>query len=489
MKNKSFDSDFDSGFDSDSSVSSNTSSCADNIDNINLKNYINSSIDFKLYDLFGNNIESMESYPFIIISSNNILDLLQSTASPNIFKYNLKLIRHKLKNNDVEDYSKYVSPGFVLIKNEVPSQLLLLNKDICYPVDPSRLQKVASLKIGSIWSTSQAKMLSMIFSESRTISKNDLKDIYMLDQKFLTKYKNKQNEFSLLNVGKTYSYTINRNMFKRGSAVMKIMANDDAYITISDGKLVLKSKNTSNSNQEINYTVQGELKLGGKCLTKSIPKKDSMSTDSSMSSMSSMSSVSSISSISSLSMPVTLEECTNSDTQKWYPFDGSFISQYDTSCLSYEDDTKTLKTDTCTIDPKQVWNIEFPHQLDPNDYSIPYFKGKSVVLVEADDPWYLNKDITIPKKYIDDEKDIKNLNKVDYSHSDYQNIDQIKRHQDGELSLDSTSPNELKKPIENFNNVSPYHEEKVWGIYDIFNSYLCWILIIIIIVIILNCNT
>jgi hypothetical protein len=444
---------------------------------------------FNLSDLFGNSIEPYESYPFLIISSDNVLNLLQETSSKSIFKFNMKLIKSILKEYDVEDISQYVSPGFVHIKQVEPKQIILLNKNICSPVDIKQLYKIPINGIsGNIWSYGQnIKIFSMFYSDSDTSLQNDLKDIYTIDSRFLTKYKNQQNEFFLLNTNNT-TYTINRNMFKNGSSTMKIMANDYNYITISDGKLILKSKNTSNMNQEVNYTVQGELKLDGKCITK-LENKSKSDYDFSL---------------------VSLEECSNDDSQKWYPYDGSFVSQYDTMCLSYDDETKTLKTKECTNDSKETWNIEFQHQVDPNDYNIPYFKGKSVVLVEADNPWYLNKDISNPSNY-DDGSYIDNINKVsprnygiipeeDYIKNILNNTSAIKtpdtiakiKTRTGVLPLDDAVPKDQISPIENFslNSSNTYNTNNsinhVWDVSDIFGNYLCWIFVIVIILLIIN---
>ena len=286
--------------------------CKNNIDVNNVKNYFNPNTDFNLYDLFGNNIEPTETYPFIIISSNNILNLLLPTSFQHIYKYNLKLIQYILKSNDVEDFSQYVSPGYVYAKSDQPTQLLLLNKTICVTIDINKLHKISSLKNGSIW-TDGAKYLSLFITESDHISQDDIKDIYTIDPKLLTKYKNKQNEFFLLNFGET-SFTIDRNIFKKSSYVMKIMANNNNYITYSDGKLILKSKNTSNKNQEVNYTVQGELKLGDKCIT-NINDTNTLNDD--------------------LNSSIKLDECTNEDIQKWYDLGKKECDKYSISKLKF----------------------------------------------------------------------------------------------------------------------------------------------------------
>uniref|UniRef100_A0A6C0EFQ2 Uncharacterized protein n=1 Tax=viral metagenome TaxID=1070528 RepID=A0A6C0EFQ2_9ZZZZ len=65
------------------------------------------------------------------------------------------------------------------------------------------------------------------------------------------------------------------------------------------------------------------------------------------------------------------------------------------------------------------------NEQDSDDISLPKFKGKTVVLVESDEPWYINKDITIPQKYIPSSTPVTET-ELHYTHGDFKsdfNID------------------------------------------------------------------
>jgi len=73
--------------------------------------------------------------------------------------------------------------------------------------------------------------------------------------------------------------------------------------------------------------------------------------------------------------------------------------------------------ESCDDSDKQSWQTE-----QSSDDSIDPFKwtdyfGKTVVLVEADDPWYLNKDTTLPLKYVSGkfDQDLKYRQNADYT--------------------------------------------------------------------------
>ncbi len=153
---------------------------------------------------------------------------------------------------------------------------------------------------------------------------------------------------------------------------IKLSSMSGKYITIDDNtkNIKLKSKNKS-SNQLLSYSTQGELVMKNKCVTQPVGTNN----------------------------PLYLSDCVGSDSQKWNITGNSIQPESDdTKCMSY-DDSETLVTKSCNNSDQQNW------QTEQSDTSTDSFKwtdyfGKTVVLVEADDPWYLNKDITIPMEYL-----------------------------------------------------------------------------------------
>jgi hypothetical protein len=304
----------------------------------------------------------------------------------------------------------------------------------------------------SLYTTSN-KELSLIYSDTDKISYNTLHDIGFLDTKYIIPYKKPFNEFLLLNNTET-SFTINRNMFKNsGTNKMKLISDNYKYISSIDNNnnIELKPKNTSNNDQEINYTVQGELLLNNKCITVNDDE------------------------------TVTLEECDNKNkqnNQKWYPFDGTFVSQYDTSCLSHDDNKIT--TEECSDSKAQIWNMEFPHQSDQRDNTIPFFKGKHIILVESDNPWFLNKDLATPVQY--DENNGTNIDTINKKlpRKNYALVKEKSKksnNSDDIIGLDDINqPNTVM--YEHFEPVNQTNND------NIFNNYLCWIIIILILIVI-----
>lgn len=428
----------------------------------------------KLVDLFGNNIDfpnNGDEYPFLIILSDNVTNYLSKTNNPNIYKYNMKNVMKLLKYNNIVNKSNYLPAGFILIKDYMPTQLLLINKQICIAYNPDNFNKVALINGGSLWKNNKPS-LSLLYSDTDSLSKNSSSNIGIIDDKYLINYKNKYNEFMMLNNSDT-SYTIDRNQFKNmnSNSIFKLISDDYLYPTNNtDNEITLKSKNTSNKNQEISYTVQGELKLNNKCITND-------------------------------NHNVVANQCTGDANQKWYPFDGSFVSQYDTSCLSHE--SKKVITDDCLNNKsspnmnEQKWNIEFPHQADPTDYllSNPLFKGKQVALVSSSDPWYLNKDIVDPVNYEKSDYDTDSLltyNDVNYSYGIvpeeiyYPNKLLNKINTNNILPLDGIAHKNIKR-IENFND-NDNDDSSSFSFASLFKNYLCWIIILLILIVIFTRN-
>ena len=138
----------------------------------------------------------------------------------------------------------------------------------------------------------------------------------------------------------------------------------------------IKSK-LHNSNQAVSYNTQGELIVDDKCLTY----RDAMA-------------------------PVYFDSCSSSNSkQKWRISRGKINTADDDLCLTSsieENNTdENIYVTGCDNLDQQTWDTENSDSDGPNDYRWNKFKGKTVVLVQSDNPWYINKDITIPEKWID----------------------------------------------------------------------------------------
>lgn len=152
---------------------------------------------------------------------------------------------------------------------------------------------------------------------------------------------------------------------------IKLSSMSGKYITVDDDtkNIKLKSKNKS-SNQLLSYSAQGELVMKDKCITKPSGSRN----------------------------PLYLSDCVGGDNQKWNIAGNSIKAESDDKkCVTY-DDSETLISQACDNSDQQSWQTEQSDSSTDSFKWTDYF-GKTVVLVEADDPWYLNKDVTIPMNY------------------------------------------------------------------------------------------
>jgi hypothetical protein len=146
---------------------------------------------------------------------------------------------------------------------------------------------------------------------------------------------------------------------------IKLVNNSNKYLTNSDDNyLEVKSKQTG-LKQKFSYNVQGELVTNNKCVT---------ANDDS----------------------VYLGSCTDADTQKWQYNNGIITPQDKTDkCLEAVNGKIVLKN--CDNSEFQRWNKE---NTDENDnFTWQKYKGKNVVLVESDNPWYLYNNDKYELKY------------------------------------------------------------------------------------------
>lgn len=170
---------------------------------------------------------------------------------------------------------------------------------------------------------------------------------------------------------------------------IKLSNMSGKYMTVDDDtkNIKLKTKNKSPS-QLLSYSAQGELVMKDKCITRP----------------------------SGTNNQLYLSDCVGNDAQKWNMMGNSIQSENDsTKCVSY-DDSETLVSKSCDNSDQQSWQTEQSDSSTDSFKWTDYF-GKTVVLVEADDPWYLNKDTTIPMNYVDKhdfQQDLKYREHADY---------------------------------------------------------------------------
>lgn len=146
---------------------------------------------------------------------------------------------------------------------------------------------------------------------------------------------------------------------------MKLLNENGKYLTAVDEDIKVKSK-LNNKNQSFKYTVQGDLIVDGLCVTNN-------------------------------GKNLNLDSCTGEEHQNWVLTNTGKIKSEEYCLTADSSDNVSLKV--CDSSDGQEWDIEEDNDSRSSSYTWDKFKGKTVVLVEAENPWYVNKDITIQKKY------------------------------------------------------------------------------------------
>jgi len=319
--------------------------------------------------------------PFVIVSYNNIHKYLNKLGSIN--QYNILRINYdpllnyiaEEKNTNEFNINNFIPVGDLCSKSEI-TNLILANK---YVIPTTKRYKQVGIVDGMTFWTGFLKRKG---KESRSIGITVTKDknppeyrVPVLPRSYLVKMDFTEsliagNEFDILSLKTDGLWMIVRNKFGKSINNFKLLGLNGKYLSSNNNKLQLRDKNSSNQN--VSYNAQGELVMGGMCLTTNDNKS------------------------------VTLDKCASNKKQKWVPYNGNFISMLDNkfnSCLSV--DTKdNVITKNCKLSSEAEWDIQNGDEKDVRNITWPTVKGKTVVLTTKDNPWFLNKDIVGEKVYI-----------------------------------------------------------------------------------------
>lgn len=344
-------------------------------------------------DLFGYNITS--GSPVIIINVNKTKNIFFKLAedlnnNTSIWKYNEQLINQLLVERNVNS-NNFLIIGHILAKNNMlPDIIILANKNICK--QPHGFEEIMNYNDGKIIrfyneSDSKKKIYSVgLFYVDNKINniKSDMSSIGIINDKLLIDYlpdKNTKsstqsdafidsNDFGLLSspqLGiKTISRTYNTNK------KIKLANNEtDKYLTVLNDNVVTKQGLTSLA-QVFSYNAQGELISDGKCLSYGESK-------------------------------VSAESCNSENlNQKWVLSQNKILpSNNFGKCLDVNAlDKTTVKLNDCDSSYSQQWNTEIENNIfndtessNSGNYTWTKYKGKTLALVENDNPWFVNSDL------------------------------------------------------------------------------------------------
>ena len=342
-------------------------------------------------DILGSEIIDNNT-PLIIVSASpaslvQYLTLVTTIDSNKIYKLNEKsLITDLSKVSDKIplgiNIANFVSVGDICSSTRI-KHIILANKYILPTTN--KFRKVGSFSELTFW----VGYLKRKDNESRTVGVCSTTDgnppnyrIPVLPKSYLIKMDFPSgnvagNEFNILNAKPDGLWMILRHKFSKNNNNFKLMGLDGKYLSSHNKNLRMRDGTTSNQN--VSYNVQGELVMGDMCITTNDNKQ------------------------------VSLEKCNKKSGQKWFPYNGNYISMLDNkfnTCLSVGA-TDSIVTKECEPREESEWTQQDTDGVNNTNYTWPMINGKTVVLVENDNPWFLNKDIVgqvthIPSNLPDD---------------------------------------------------------------------------------------
>lgn len=344
-------------------------------------------------DLFGYNITN--GSPIVVINVNNTKNIFikianDTDAKNTIFKYNMQLINSLLLKRNV-DPNNFLIIGHILLENnsnKFPEIIVLANKNIC--LSPNGFEEIGDFSNGKIirfYNKSEKNKITysvglFYFTSSDTIEK-EMQFVGIIPDKFLIPYQNSNkkiidqdsltsNDFGLLSLPSLGIKTLSRTheIQEKFKLLNKL---NDKYLTVMNNETFIK-QGLSNISQLFSYNAQGELinENDGKCLSYN---------DSEIS-------------------PQTCDP--QKLNQKWIVTQNKILpSNNFGKCLDVSSLDKTsVQLNDCDSSDSQIWTTETENNSFDNsesvksgDYVWSKYKGKTLALVENDNPWFVNTDI------------------------------------------------------------------------------------------------
>lgn len=340
-------------------------------------------------DIFGNNFDPQRDhnhlystmYPIILLHSSQPHLLLEKVDNHNdsVWQLVYPTIMHILYSQRI-DPATYAPLGHIWFKqNKLPDHIVipLVHTDLVisqYPIDFVKLDNYTKT---AIWKPIGPRGYSAVGFVASS-NKPSLRTIRTINNILLTEfrgtnhYDNKltnMNEFFLLSYLGEKKFTIKRTKLLYHNDIINIISKKTRQ---SIAKVGSRIKPSSDDFSDIHYTDQGELVIDGKCVGVSID--DNINDN-----------------------YLYLQDCNNNDSQKWYPYRDNYVSQYNQGCMMNIDDH--LVTNDCHSFGNHLdarWDTYTKNTVveqDSQDHTNRWTteRGKRVILVEPDNPWYINK--------------------------------------------------------------------------------------------------
>lgn len=348
-------------------------------------------------DIFGSNNINNKT-PIVIINSNDIHSLLKRIyikRDNSIWDYNYDVLK-KIFADRKMNFDDYLVSGHIYLntKDFKPKELIFFHKQ--YSSYSNNYVGVCDFGNGSLWRavTDDGKFsLGVVYSPSKSIPN---KTIAVVPEEYIQYDKSEfktpidQSEFTLLACKDTGRTRLLINRYYRSLSIFKLINSNGNYITnIPDSEEVILKEKLNKLGQVVSYNAQGELIIDGKCLTTNDGEN------------------------------VLVTTCSNNDNQKWSLDNNGKVRSHSGKCLTSLNDEKKIRLEDCENDDStQEWISESSSSTN-SDYEWDYYKGKTVVLVGSDNPWYINKEFTVPRRYTENANFI--VNDIDSDGHEYAN--------------------------------------------------------------------
>lgn len=324
---------------------------------------------FNVTDITGSTNINNDS-PFIIVKSNNMHDHLVKITSDNgysVYRLNYQSLSKLVnKYSAFIDMDNYMSIGDLCSSGEI-TDVILANKNTIASMN--KYKKVGTIGNHTAWVGKATKNGNELRSIGVVLTEKDSPpkfNIPILPINYLVKMhfggsKIRGNEFNILSYFTDGLWTIVVSKFMDHESYFKYSNTNGKYLSSINSTLSMKD--SKDNMQNIRYTSDGQLMIDNKCITVNNGK-------------------------------LILSVRSNTDlNQKWVKKADKFMSLSDSNfnkCLGI-DKNNNVVLKNC---PKSVeWDFQNVDYIDVRNPKWKSVKGKSLVLVDRNDPWFLNKDI------------------------------------------------------------------------------------------------
>lgn len=379
-------------------------------------------------DIFGNTVINNNT-PFILMHSNELykfLSVIHRNRSFTILGYKNKIIKEAFnnKNLSIDEFTPF---GHIYLNNDDFKMNNIIFGNKRFIKTTKKYKFIDTIGLGSLWEPISDDPGYTSFGLVYTNSKNapiietgliPKNFIYVASSSIPTNiFKLDYNLIGHISIGKK---RLMINKLLNSPKLFKLFNIDNKYLTDVNNEIKTIDK-SDDPNQIISYTAQGELVLNDKCITKK-------------------------------NNDIKLEKCSESTNQKWISKDNNNFSPLDDVndlCIN-SDNSENISLKPCDSSTSdQDWNKENVSRT--TNIKLPKYKGKTVILVESNNPWYINKNTTIPVN-VDKNNDINN--DLEYKQGDFKshfNIDSSK----ADLGYGHSFASRQGKPcVENFEDTN-----------------------------------